>query len=364
MSDKEIDSWVHWEQDEVERGTEVLALLEGALPDHFGGSTLILSSSSDLSFYEDHRLVELAVLRENTMEHVFVLAGPHGVVWLNGDSAPIHIVNDAEELRLTPEVVTDYLRFFLYFLRSDGSAFVPVETPEEVTPGVGSEEPSNPAAGAGGGSGGDDQGDTGDGGDEGALSLEAARNCARPLELEPGGGDGPWRFNATLAYQGGLFLASFAVEPNGEVEMVDDDPVGALGDLRTPEVPTLDLPVRTGLRPDDGRSVPLARAATGIGDEPRDREVTEAVVGVLLEEAIRTLLRKSEPGSVALRHFNSETQSGKPIEQLTKWSVDSKPIVIIESDIPFVEDFVAALVANGDMPSQHAVRAVPPRATT
>ena len=263
-------------------------------------------------------------------------------MWLNGDSAPIHVVNETESLRLTEHVVADYLNFFLYFLRSDASAFVLVESGDEVTAGEPGKEPD---------------GDVGDYGEVEPLSLEAAKNCARPLGLEPGSGDGPWTFNATVAFKDGLFLASFEVQPNGEVEMIDDDLVGSLGDLATPEVPKLELPVRPGVQSDGGRATSLARLAAGADDAPRDRVVTEAVVAVLLEAAIRDLTSSIRPGSVILRPFNAETQSGKPIEQLTKLVVDSQPVIIIESDIPFVEDFVAALVVDGEVPSQHAVRA-------
>ena len=352
MVDKQTDPWIQWEQDDIERGTEVLTLLVDALPEYFEGATLILSNSSELSFYEDHRIVALTMLLDATMEHVFVLVGPHGVLWLNGDSASIHFVNEAESLRLTESVVTDYLNFFLYFLRSDGSAFVLIESAGEVTPGDPGEQPpeSDDA--------GEDEDETEeDEEDEETLTLEAARNCARPLELEPGSGDGPWRLHATVAFKGGLFLATFAVQPNGEVEMVDDDPVGSLDGLLTPEVPTLEIPVRIGAEPDCGGALSLGRLAGGVDDAPRDRVVTEAVVAVLLEAAIRDLTATTKPGSVILRPFNTETQTGKPIEQLTKLVVDSQPIVTIESDIPFVEDFVAALVVDATVPSQHAVRA-------
>ena len=349
MVDKQTDTWLRWEQDDTERGTDVLALLVDTLPEYFGGASLILSNSSELSFYEDHRLVELTLLLDATMEHVFVLVGPHGIVWLNGESAPMHVVNDAESLELTNHVVADYLRFFLYFLRSDGSAFVLIESTDEVNPGpIGEQSPDDDAR-----NGGDESADE----DEDALTLEAARNCARPLELEPGNGDGPWRFNATVAFKDGLFLASFAVQPNGEVEMVDDDPVGFLADLRTPDVPNLELAIRADANSGGTRSGPLGQFSAGSDAVPRDRVVTEAVVGVLLEAAIRDLTSTTRPESVILRPFNTETQSGKPIEQLTKLVVDSQPIVIIESDIPFVEDFVAALVVGDEVPSQHSVRA-------
>ena len=48
-----------------------------------------------------------------------------------------------------------------------------------------------------------------------------------------------------------------------------------------------------------------------------------------------------------LRHFNPQTQATKPSEQLSRL-LESHAIVIIESDIPFVEDVVAQLVAGVD----------------
>ena len=78
-----------------------------------------------------------------------------------------------------------------------------------------------------------------------------------------------------------------------------------------------------------------------------DREVTEAVVAVLLEDALREM-KSDNPGNLLLSHFNSDTQVTKPIEQLTRIMSESEPIVIIESDIPFVEDFVAGLAAPAD----------------
>jgi ATP-dependent Zn protease len=347
MVDKNTDSWIQWEQEDADGGEKVFAQLIETLPEYLEGATFILSNSANLSFYEDYRLFALTVLLNDTMEHVFALAGPGGVVWLNGESAPMHAVNDAESMQLSERDVTEYLKYFLYFLRSDGAAFVLIESPDEVTADS-SDEQAQDADGSGSDEGGED--------DEENLTLEAARNCARPLELEHGG-DGPWRLNATVAFKGGLFLASFEVQANGEVEMVDDDPVGSLDGLLTPEVPALGLPVRPGAKSDGAGTSSLGRLAGGADDAPRDRVVTEAVVAVLLEAAIRDLTSTTKPESVILRPFNSQTQSGKPIQQLTKLVVDSQPIIMIESDIPFVEDFVVALVVDDEAPSQHAVRA-------
>ncbi len=84
--------------------------------------------------------------------------------------------------------------------------------------------------------------------------------------------------------------------------------------------------------------------------------MTEAVVAVLLEEAIESL-NDAASGATLLRHFNLRTQPGKPIEQLARLLTGSTPIVIIESDIAFVEDFVADLTTEKPVRAYGAVRA-------
>ena len=76
----------------------------------------------------------------------------------------------------------------------------------------------------------------------------------------------------------------------------------------------------------------------------RDRDVTEAIVSVLLEDAIRERDGAGGGGDLLLRHFNSETGADKPIERLARIVSCSVPVIIIESDIPFVEDFVVGLI--------------------
>jgi ATP-dependent Zn protease len=84
--------------------------------------------------------------------------------------------------------------------------------------------------------------------------------------------------------------------------------------------------------------------------------VTEAVVATLLDDAIR-----EHSGSLLLQHFNSETAADKPIERLVATVLNSAPIIVIESDIPFVEDFVAGLLAaaSSDIGKARRVSATP-----
>ena len=338
MAYKRIDPWVKWEPCDVGYSEDVLSQLAEQVPALFSGTAPRPSNASSLSFYEDHRLMELSFLRDDMVERAYVLVGSDGVHWLNGDSTPIHIVNANESLSLSNGTVADYLRYFLYFLRSDGSAFILIESPEEI------ESASDDAVAAA------------ELGDEGGISIETARKHVRPLEIRRQDRSGSWQVDATVAYQGGLFSASFSVKPDGEVEMIEDDPLGSLGTLLIPCAPSLHLREQPRRAGEDVQSGAAIRRSDGNVTLSRDRDVTEAVVAVLLEEAIDRL-NDAASGATLLRHFNFRTQPGRPIEQLARLLTDSTPFVIVESDIPFVEDFVDALTTEKAGRFSAAVRA-------
>ena len=243
-------------------------------------------------------------MHDDVIEHAFVLLGDGESLWLDGSSGPIHEVNDSESLQLRDETVLDYIRFFFYFVRGDGG-FVLIESPSDLDlPSVAAEGDART--------------------DPDVLTLDQARGSAQALALRTGESPGEWLADATVAYQGALFVCSVAVRSDGTIEMVDDEPVGLLGEIEAPELASLQLQESTD-----------------------DRDVTEAVVAVLLEDALREM-NSGPAGNLLLSHFNSETQAARPIEQLTRMMSESEPIVIIESEIPFVEDFVAGLAAPGD----------------
>ncbi|MGA3353993.1 MAG: AAA family ATPase [Acidimicrobiales bacterium] len=338
MSEKCVEPWAVWEPCEDEQGAEALSQLASELPGFFADSTLVSSRWSRLSFYVAHRLMELQFVRDHGVERTFVLHGPERTLWLNGKSDPIHEANEAESLALVDSTIDDYIHFFFYFLRGDDDAFVLIESAEEVQLG------------------GDAAGGSGENQDE-ALTLEAARDKARPLLKRGRDSTGRWLFDATVAYDGCLFATSVAVKANGLVEMTEDNQIGTLSGLAVPEAPSVVLEEWAGKSSGDVRLGVPEGGLDSAGELPPDRAVTEAVVAVLLEDAIRELSSDTAAGTVLLRHFNSQTQAGKPIEQLTRLMTDSLPMVIIVSDIPFVEDFVAGLAAPGDTASRFAARA-------
>jgi hypothetical protein len=301
-----------WEPASQDHAAAALARLASAAAPFFAGAGLVGARSVVLPFYAAHRLLELHLERGGATERVFVLHGPDATRWLNGESAPIYETNAAESLRLTDETVVDYLRFYLYFLRADAGAFVLVESEDELAA----------------------QGDRDD---------SSLRSRVTPLTIRSIDGAGRWVIEGSVAYEGYFFLATFAVAPDGLIEMVDDEPVGPLDGITVPEYPALELaPLETPLAAGGGEEA---------GDEGlahreraasvRDRDVTEAVVAVLLEDALR---EREADQDLLLRHFNVATQTDKPIDRLTRLVSGSVPVIIVESDIPFVEDFVAGLV--------------------
>jgi ATP-dependent Zn protease len=291
--DRPLDPWGGaWEAAQDERASDALARLGAAAPQFFADAELVGARSVDLRFYADHRLLELEIERGSVPERAFALHGTERTRWLNGDSAPIHETNADEALGLTDDTVEDYLRFFLYFVRGESGPFVLVESPDQI------------------------------------AAADASALRITPLTMRERDADDRWVLEGSIAFDGGLFLATLAVAPDGLVEMVDDQPIGSLENVSVPEYAALDL--LTGASPDE----PVAL--------PGDREVTEAIVSVLLEDALREEL--SSESNVLLRHFNSETGSGGPIERLTELMSSSKPVIIVESDLPFVEDIVAGLI--------------------
>ena len=216
-------TWPFWEPCEHWRAAAALERLVLAEPRFFARSALVSSRWSRLSFYEAHRLLELTFVRDRRTERAFVLDGPGGTLWLNGSSAPIHDANDAEWLSLTQATadatVVDYIRFFLYFLIADDGAFALIESSDQIQSG-------------------DDVGDRAED-NVGVLTLEAARSKARPLLMRGFDAEHRWLADATIAYDVGLFSASFAVPPNGAIEMFDDEPMGLLGGLRVQAPPAL-----------------------------------------------------------------------------------------------------------------------------
>lgn len=341
--DTPLDSWLGWEPLPGEEAAEAVERLTGGAAGESDVPELSSAHVATLPFYGDHRLVCLEFEGESVF---YGLHGPDHTFWLDGESTPIHLTNEVESLVLTDDVVRAYVRFFLCFLRSDDQAFIVVESESQLA--VSSPQDSGVEED------GDAYGDA-----EGAEQrLRELAGELVPMSVPELDGYGGWRLGVTVVYDAALFAASFSVNRSGEVEMIDDVPIAELEGITVAPYPvlrpfhpapsveirdacTLEVP---DIRLRDGS--PFA-PREGSGTATRDRDVTEALVGVLLEDAIREADDSSQRGAL-LQHFNAKTRGESAIDRLRRLVIDSVPVIIIESDIPLVEEFVAGLVDGPD----------------
>ncbi len=335
MVEKSTSPWAQWELCPPDVANAALKRITDEVPMFFADTTLKGARWTALSFYNIYRLIEVTIGHNATVERAFLMDGNGKTWWLPGVTGPLHFVNDEEELQLAEEQAADYLRFFCYFLRADEGAFALLESPDELT----ALAPDDPR-------------------------LQQAREGCKPLVVKETEENGRFLLDAAIAYGKTRAAAVFGVTPTGEVEMVDDVSFMTMDGLVAPSHPNLMLepkqeydatartdehavvppPVEEIAGEDDDDDDALGEEASRYSSYPRsgsDKEVTEAAVATLLEEAVR-----ERDGSLLLQHFNSETAADKPIERLAKMIVDSAPTIVIESDIPFVEDFVAGLLAS------------------
>ena len=360
--EKSTEAWAKWQPCPLEVVNPMLMRLAREAPAFFDGATLNSARSTSLPFYRDYKLIEAEIGWQGTTQRAFLLDGKQYTFWLSGVTPPIHEANHEESLALTEETAADYLRFFCYFLRADGLAFILLESPDEIT--AASHDDAWFAANK----------DKLDAEATATLALlENARNGIARLKTKGTDEQGRFLFDAAVVYGNLRYSAVFAVEPTGEVEMVEDNPIMTVDGLNTPGYPSLEWRPKVeekDLRePEAGEGAGAGESeekkdeesaddeAMRTGEHPAfyeailkrnfeyappgtDKEVTQAVVITLLEEAIR-----ERDGTLLLRHFNTETAADKPIERLASLILGSSPLVVIESDIPFVEDFVAGLLA-------------------
>lgn len=119
---------------------------------------------------------------------------------LNGTSPPIHEVNEVAPIKLNEENILDYLRFFCFFVRGEEGPFLIVE---------GMDNPHLPK----------------DKLDE--ASLKVIEGVIRPATYEGKNDEGFYMCDGIVYYSNALFIANFAIQPGGMIEMLDDDPVAA-----------------------------------------------------------------------------------------------------------------------------------------
>lgn len=158
-----------------------------------------------LPFYDSIALVKVHDPNwTNKKMDVYYLTDQGNLFRLNGTSPPIHEVNAKAPIKVTEENVLEYLRFFCFFVRGEEGPFYIAESMED---------PNIPQ----------EMDDT---------TRSVIEGTIRTANYEGKNEQGHYLCDAVVFYSNALFIANFAVQPSGMIEMLDDEPIAA------------DLPVR------------------------------------------------------------------------------------------------------------------------
>lgn len=131
--------------------------------------------------------------------YLYYLTDQGNLYWLNGTSPPIHEINAKAPVKITDDNVLDYLKFFCFFVRGEEGPFLIAESMSD--PYI----PKNV--------------------DERTRSV--IEGTIRPSSYEGKNDKGFYLCDAVVFYSNALFIANFAVQPGGMIEMLDDEPIAA-----------------------------------------------------------------------------------------------------------------------------------------
>ena len=153
-----------------------------------------------LPFY-DH--VVLIRLRDRTWGKqkltIYYLTDQGTLFRLNGTSPPIHEVNAKAPVRITEQNVLAYLRFFCFFVRGEEGPFLIAESMDD--PYI----PTNIDP----------------------KTRTVIEGTVRGASYEGRNEQGHFMCDAVVFYSNALFIANFAVQPSGMIEMLNDEPIAA-----------------------------------------------------------------------------------------------------------------------------------------
>ena len=130
---------------------------------------------------------------------IYYLTKEGNLFRLNGTSPPIHEVNAQAPVKITEDNVLEYLRFFCFFVRGEEGPFLIAETLDD---------PYIPQ--------------TAD-----PKTKSVIEGTVRPATYEGKNEQGFYLCDAVVFYSNALFIANFAIQPSGMIEMLDDEPIAA-----------------------------------------------------------------------------------------------------------------------------------------
>lgn len=130
---------------------------------------------------------------------IFYLTEQGNLFRLNGTSPPIHEVNAKAPVKITEDNVLDYLKFFCFFVRGEEGPFLIAEDmnnpdmPKNMDP----------------------------------KTRSVIEGTVRPATFEGKNEQGFFLCDAVVFYSNALFIANFAIQPSGMIEMLEDEPIAA-----------------------------------------------------------------------------------------------------------------------------------------
>lgn len=130
---------------------------------------------------------------------IFYLTEQGNLFRLNGTSPPIHEVNAKAPVKITEENVLEYLKFFCFFVRGEEGPFLIAEDMDNP------DMPKNMDA----------------------QTRSVIEGTVRPATYEGKNEQGFFLCDAVVFYSNALFIANFAIQPSGMIEMLDDEPIAA-----------------------------------------------------------------------------------------------------------------------------------------
>lgn len=191
------DRWTGVTVDELEGFISQVTPIDGKY--HATAATTEISWRT-LPFYENVVLIRLKdrTWGKNNLV-LYYLSNLGELHRLNGTSPPIHEVNSKAPIKVTEENVLDYLRFFCFFVRGEEGPFLIAETMED---------PYIPKT-------------------TDAKALAVIEGTVRPASYEGKNEQGYFLCDAVVYYSNAMFIANFAVQPSGMIEMLSDEPIAA-----------------------------------------------------------------------------------------------------------------------------------------
>lgn len=130
---------------------------------------------------------------------IYYLTEEGNLYRLNGTSPPIHEVNAKAPIKISEANVLEYLRFFCFFVRGEEGPFLIAESMQDA------DMPKNMDA----------------------KTRSVIEGTIRPATYEGKNEQGFYLCDAVVFYSNALFIANFAVQPTGMIEMLDDEPIAA-----------------------------------------------------------------------------------------------------------------------------------------